>query len=86
MMTTTYKEKIMNFDIANGYEAFINMFDEKDIDEMRSYIEREYGYDCSFYTKEDTIVDYVKEWLCENVRNMRYDGTEQLFNIVYKVF
>lgn len=87
---TTYDEKIKNFDIANGYEAFINMFNEDEIDEMRRYIEREYDYNYDWATEKEAnegiIVDYVKEWLCENIRYISYNGTEQLFNIVYKMF
>jgi hypothetical protein len=90
MMTNTYDEKIMNFDVNEGYEAFINMFDEDEIAEMNSYLEREYGYDYSWASekdaKESIIIDYVKECLCENIRYISYKGTEQLFNIVYKVF
>jgi hypothetical protein len=89
MMTNTYDEKIMNFDIANGYEAFINMFDEDEIAEMYSWLEREFGYDYYWDSekeaKEGIIVGYIQECLCENIRNMIYNGTEQLFNIVYKV-
>lgn len=87
MMTTTYDEKIMNFKTVEGYDLFINMFDNDEIDEMRRYLERVYGYNYPWAAEEEikglVAFDYVKEWLCDNIRNSIVDGTAQLFDIIY---
>ena len=86
---TTYDEKIMNFNTGKGYDAFYDMFDDDEIYEMRSWLEREYDYNYDWATEKEArdlvAIDYVKEWLCDNIRNMRYDGTEQLFDIIYNM-
>ena len=87
--TATQDEKIMNFNTDQGYDAFVAMFDEAEIAEMSSWLNRECGYDYSWSTQKEAnegiVVDYVKEWLCQNIRNSVTDGTEQLFTIVYDV-
>ena len=81
--------KILNFDITKGFKAFVNMFTYEEVDIMAQYLNSVCGYDYSdsdsVNMKDDVITDYVKEWLCENVRNTTYDGTQKLFDIVYKV-
>ena len=88
-MITTHDEKIMNFNIAEGYEAFMKLFNENEIAEMRGWLEDELDYDYSWATGNEAnkgiIFDYVREWLIQNIRNMTYDGTQQLFKIVYNV-
>lgn len=89
-MTTTHDDKIMNFDVANGYDAFMKLFNEDEIAEMRDWLEGdECGYDYSWATgdeaNEGIVIDYVKEWLVQNIRNMTYSGTEQLFKIIYNM-
>lgn len=88
-MTTTYDEKIMNFDIANGYEAFVKMFEDDEISDMRDWLEREFDMDFSWISEKElaecVAIEYVKEWLVQNIRNMTYSGTEQLFSIIYKM-
>lgn len=89
-MTTTHDEKIMNFDVAEGYEAFMKLFNEDEIAEMRRWLE----HDCNWLfddanneqeLKDGVVFAYVKEWLCENIHNRIIDGTEKLFKIVYKM-
>ncbi len=88
-MTFSHDEKIMNFDVANGYEAFVSMFDGAEIAEMRDWLEDGFSYDYSWATGNEAesgiVIDYVKEWLCQNIRDMTYNGTEQLFKILYKM-
>ena len=89
-MTNAHDGKIINFDVANGFDAFIKLFTDDEVAEMRSWLEDdEIGYNYSWGSLEDTrdgiIVDYVKEWLCQNIRNLTYNGTEQLFKILYEM-
>lgn len=88
-MTTTHDEKIMNFNIAEGYKAFMKLFDENEIAEMRGWLEDVLDYDYSWATgneaNEGIIIDYVREWLIQNIRDNIISGSRQLFNIVYNV-
>jgi hypothetical protein len=89
-MTTTYDEKIMKFDITEGYDAFMKLFNEAEIAEMRRWLEHDHDWLFDDANNEQELRDgvvfaYVKEWLCENIRNEDIDGTEQLFNIIYKM-
>ena len=102
-MINSYDEKIMNFDISEGFEAFINLFDEEEIKEMRAWLEEDddegYGYcydfldmpytDGTYKTEQEKneyiVMDYVKEWLVQNIRGNTRDGSEQLFNILYNM-
>ena len=87
-------DKILNFDITKGYEAFVCMFTDEEVESMCWYLDHECGVDY-YYTDNhnvdkkyynDIIIDYVREWLCSNIRNdVRY-GSQKLFDIVYKVF
>ena len=75
--------------IAEGYEAFMKLFDENEIAEMRGWLERELDYDYSWATgneaNEGIIFDYVREWLIQNIRDNIISGSRQLFDIVYNV-
>ena len=88
-MIPTHDEKIMNFDIYEGHKAFMEMFDEDEIAEMRRWLERELGYDYSYNDDDEidalVITDYVKEWLRQNIRDDIISGSRKLFNIVYDV-
>ena len=89
-MTTTHDEKIMNFDIAEGYEAFMAMFNEDEIADMRRWLElyRDWLFDDANNEQElrdGVVFAYIKEWLCENIHNGTIDCTEKLFKIVYQM-
>lgn len=88
-MTMSQNKKIMDFDVSLGYEAFVSIFNDEEIAEMDYYLRKEYDYDYSYLPekemKECIIIDYVKEWLIENIRDISYNGTEQLFNIIYNL-
>lgn len=86
-MTTTHDEKIMKFNINNGFNEFVAMFDEKEIAEMRWWLERYHDWLFDDANNEQELRDgvvsaYVKEWLCENIHNGTIDGTNHLFNLV----
>ena len=89
--TNTYDEKIMSFDIDEGYEAFMKLFDEDEIAEMRRWLERECEctYDYSYTTDDEAdtlaIADYVKEMLIMNIREDINSGSRQLLNIVFDI-
>ena len=82
-------EKIMNFDIAKGWDAFVKQFDEAEIAEVREWMEgEEFGYDYESYEADEDIAvmiisDYVREWLCENVKMNNVSGARKLFSIVF---
>lgn len=82
-MTTHFDEKIMKFDVANGYDAFMELFTMEDVCGM---LEVMYGgeYDVDDTPqeyKQNTIATYVKDWLVEQINNGVYRGTRHLFNI-----
>lgn len=87
-MTNSYDEKIMNFDVNEGYDAFVKLFNEEEIKEMRECLEESFEY-CDYSSvsekelPEVIIIDYVREWLIQNIRGNTYDGTRKLFNILY---
>ena len=84
-MFNSYDEKIMNFDVNEGYDAFINLFNEEEIKEMRECLEEsfDYSYVSEKELPEVIIIDYVREWLIQNIRGNTYDGTRKLFDILY---
>ena len=85
-MTNTHDEKIMNYK-SDSYRDFIGMFDADEVEEMRRYLEHNYGYDYSYACESEVAelvaVDYIREWLIDNIRNITISGTEQLFKLVY---
>ncbi len=85
-MVSSYDKKIMEFDVREGYNALMCMFDDDELEEMRKELENEYGYDYSYITmkeaKECIIIDYVREWLMDNVRVMSLYGSSQLLDIL----
>ena len=91
MNNYTYDEKIMNFDIYDGHKAFMEMFDEDEVAEMRRWLECECEctYDYSYNDDDEihnlVISDYVKEMLISNVREDVISGSRQLFDIVFDV-
>ena len=85
-MENSYDEKIMNYS-GNSYSEFMAMFEANEVEEMRKYLERNYGY-CYEWMEvneltESVVIDYIKEWLIVNIRDMTLCGTEQLFKLVY---
>lgn len=85
----SHNKKIMDFDVSLGYEAFVSLFNDEEIAEMGYYLRKEYDYDYSELPEEEAkeciIIDYVKELLIENIRDITYAGTEKLFNIIYNL-
>ena len=82
-MTTHFNDKIMNFDIANGYDAFIKLFTMEDIYGMIELMDNG-DYDLDNYPqemKQAVITDYVREWLVEQINYGVYRGTRKLFAI-----
>ena len=86
-MVNSYEEKILKFDVRDGYNDLMCIFDEDEIEEMRKGLENEYGYDYSYLTmevaKEEIIIDFVREWLVDNVRVMSLYECQQLLDILY---
>lgn len=82
-MTTHFDEKIMNFDVANGYDAFMELFTMEDVCGMLEVMYGgEYDVDDIFQEcKQDTIATYVKDWLVEAIKYDTIFGTRQLFNV-----
>lgn len=82
-MTANFNEKIMNFDIANGYDAFIELFTMEEIYGMIELMDNG-DYDLDNYPqemKQAVITNYVREWLIEQINNGVYRGTRKLFDI-----
>ena len=86
---SSHDRKIIMFNVSEGNEAFYSLFNDDEVEEMEGWLNREFGYDYSYTTskeaRECVIIDYCREWLCDNVRNWRYAGTEELFNILFKM-
>ena len=82
-MTTHFDEKIMKFDVANGYDAFIELFTYKDICEMLKLMDNgSYGlHNGPQEMIQSIITAYVKEWLVEQINDGTISGTRQLFDI-----
>lgn len=81
-MTTHFDEKIMNFDIANGYDAFINLFTFDDIWGMIKVMDSSYAlHNDPQKMMRSVITAYVREWLVEQINDGVYRGTRHLFDI-----
>lgn len=85
MYYNTYDKKIMEFDISKGYEAFIELFTEEEKENIKQYIVNHCSYDEDSIDYEGSIIEYVKDWLIENINNLSYNGTEQLYKILFEM-
>ena len=89
MYFNSYDEKIMKYE-GNKYNEFMTMFEKDEIEEMRYSLERNNGYDYSYLSEredaESIVMEYVKERLIDNIREMRDDGMNNaLYNAVYNL-
>lgn len=96
-MTNSYDEKIMNF-TGCFYEDLMALFTDDEVSQMRDWLEEEFDYSYDFLEYDDgegnykteaekreyIVVDYIKEWLCANIKEGTRFGTRHLFEIVYK--
>ena len=84
---SSHDRKIIKFDVSEGYEAFYSLFNDDEVEEMREAIKEERDYtDSSLEEVKDLIVlDYCRLWLIDNIRELRYAGTEELFNIIFNM-
>lgn len=73
--------KIMNFDVADGYDAFINLFSFEDIYEMMDEMDNDYSLYAFKEVREEVIKDYIREWLVEQINDGTISGTRKLFDI-----
>lgn len=73
-----HNEKIMNYK-GNDFKEFMALFSEEEIKAMRTYLEECYSFEEE--EKGNIISAYVKEWLCEQISDNTYRGTEQLFRL-----
>lgn len=82
----THDEKIMNYG-GDCYKDLVAEFTSEEVAEMRHYLEKEYDYDYSYLDSSEMaeciVIDYIREWLIENIRQFTINGTEQLFKLVY---
>lgn len=82
----TYDEKIMSYD-GDSIKELSESFEPNEVEEMKRYLERNYGYDLSYPSEEKeaerVTACYIQEWLIENIRNLFYVGTDQLYRLVY---
>lgn len=94
----SYDDVIVNY-VGNDFEELAGMISEDDVVEMADWLEDECGYiydfldmpytDGTYKTEKEKceyiIADYIKEWLCMNIRNNTITGTKQLFRLVSEV-
>lgn len=82
-MTNQFDEKIMNFDVANGRDAFIELFTYEDISGMLRLMDNgSYGlHNGPQEMIRSIITAYVKEWLVEAIDYGPNSRTRQLFDI-----
>ena len=95
--TNTYDEKIMNF-TGCFYEDLMALFTDDEVSQMRWWLEDEFDYYYDFLEYDDgegnykteaekreyIVVDYIKEWLCANIKAGTRSGTRHLFEIADK--
>lgn len=81
----TYDKKIMEFDISKGWDAFIEIFTEEEKEKIKQYMiyHHDFNEDDMYY--EGFIIEYIKYWLADNVYNLCYCGTEQLYKILFEM-
>ena len=81
-MATHFDEKIMNFDVADGYDAFINLFTFDDIWGMIEVMDSSYTlHNDPQKMMRSVITAYVREWLVEQINYGKIRGTRHLFDI-----
>ena len=84
--SNTYDEKIMNFS-GECYGDLVAGFTADEVAEMEHYLAHEYGWDFSYLEESERaeciVIEYVREWLIEQIRNYTIYGTEHLFRLVY---
>lgn len=84
---SSIEKKIISFNIEDGYEAFMNLFNEEEVELMKQSLS---NYDYSDYSEEEVtgavIVDYVKEWCITNILEGTIYGTKKLLDIIYNLF
>lgn len=73
--------KIVDFDVANGYDAFINLFSFEDIYEMMDDMDNDYSLYAFQEVREEVIKDYIREWLVEMINDGNIDEARKLFDI-----
>ena len=93
-----YDDVIFNYK-GNDFEELVGMISEDDVVEMANWLEDECGYIYDFLDMpykngtyrtekekcEYIIADYIKEWLCMQIRNNIITGTKELFRLVSEV-
>lgn len=85
MDTRTCDDKIMAYDLNDGYETFVSMFTDDELQAMRHWLYKECGYDDEevLANREEVIAIYVKEWLIYDIRESWIDNcTDKLYEIV----
>ena len=80
----SYDDVIVNY-VGNDFEELAGMISNEDVKEMADWLMREFGFDYEDCSKEDVIADYIKEWLCMQIRNNIITGTKELFRLVTEV-
>ncbi len=80
----SYDDVIVNY-VGNDFEELAGMISNEDVKEMADWLMREFGFDYEDCSKEDVIADYIKEWLCMNIRNNTINGTKELFRLAMDV-
>ena len=84
----SYEEKIMNYK-GSDYLELVAEFDETEIEEMRKELERSYDYDFSYAIENEVaelvVVEFIKEWLLDNIREQVIYGTEHLMKLYYSL-
>lgn len=82
----TYDEKIMSYD-GDSIKDLSESFEPNEVEEMKWYLEKNYGYDLSYPSEEKeaerVTACYIQEWLIENIRYFSCIGTDQLYRLVY---
>lgn len=82
----TYDAKIMSYK-GDSIMELSESFEPNEVEEMKRYLKRNYGYDLSYLFKEEeaecVTTYYIQEWLIENIRNITYSGTDQLYRLVF---
>jgi hypothetical protein len=82
-----YDDVIITYQ-GNDLEELVGMISDDDVEEMRAYME-----DCDLSyedvslkdLKYAVVCDYIREMLCNNIRENIITGTEELFRIVKEV-
>ena len=86
-ITNSYDEKIMNFDVAEGYETFMALFSKEEVEAMAASL-KNWGF--TSYSEEDlpgvVISAYVEELFMGKFYNrIDKEGSQHLFNLIFNV-